>query len=50
MLDGIDFSSLCISDEATATDVHSPFTPIFLRQLVSILMVVAYRIYHTDLV
>lgn len=42
--------SLCVSDEATMTDVHSPFTPIFLRQLLSSLVAVAYHIYHEDLV
>lgn len=43
------FSFLCVSDEATVMDVHSPFTPIFLRQLLSLLVVLAYHIYHKDL-
>lgn len=42
--------SPCVSDEGTVMDVHSPFTPIFLRQLLSFLVVVAYHIYHKDLV
>ncbi|TWW81494.1 Radial spoke head 10 -like protein B [Takifugu flavidus] len=39
-----------VEDEATVTEIHSPFTPIFLRQLLSLLVVLSYHLYHKDLV
>lgn len=42
--------TLCVSDEATTAEIHSPFTPVLLRRLLSCLVVVAYHIYHKDMV
>ncbi|XP_049418565.1 radial spoke head 10 homolog B isoform X2 [Epinephelus fuscoguttatus] len=39
-----------IREDATAADIHSPYTPMLLRQLLSCLVVVAYHIYHKDMV
>ncbi|KAG8009050.1 Radial spoke head 10-like protein B [Nibea albiflora] len=39
-----------IREGATAAEVHSPFTPMLFHRLLSCLAVVAYHIYHKDLV
>ncbi|KAM9336614.1 radial spoke head 10 homolog B [Symphorus nematophorus] len=39
-----------IRENAIATEIHSPFTPILLQRLLSCLVVVAYHIYHKDMV
>ncbi|XP_042364204.1 radial spoke head 10 homolog B [Plectropomus leopardus] len=38
-----------ITEDASAAEVHSPFTPILLNRLLSCLVVVAFHIYHQDL-
>nr|XP_046234189.1 radial spoke head 10 homolog B isoform X2 [Scatophagus argus] len=39
-----------IRDDATTAEIHSPFTPMLLRKLLSCLVIVAYHIYHKDMV
>ncbi|XP_074475407.1 radial spoke head 10 homolog B isoform X2 [Sebastes fasciatus] len=39
-----------IREDATTAEIHSPFTPMLLRRLLSGLVVVAYHIYHKDMV
>ncbi|XP_042253441.1 radial spoke head 10 homolog B isoform X1 [Thunnus maccoyii] len=41
---------LYIREDATSAEIHSPFTPMLLCRLLSCLVVVAYHIYHKDMV
>ncbi|XP_054455118.1 radial spoke head 10 homolog B isoform X2 [Anoplopoma fimbria] len=38
-----------IREDATPAEIHSPFTPMLLRRLLSCLVVVAYHTYHKDM-
>ncbi|XP_028423329.1 radial spoke head 10 homolog B isoform X2 [Perca flavescens] len=38
-----------IREDATTAEIHSPFTPMLLHRLISCLVVVAYHIYHKDM-
>uniref|UniRef100_A0A3Q1F4A4 Radial spoke head 10 homolog B n=1 Tax=Acanthochromis polyacanthus TaxID=80966 RepID=A0A3Q1F4A4_9TELE len=39
-----------IREDAGSPEIHSPFTPILLRNLLSCLVIVAYHIYHKDMI
>ncbi|KAM7371034.1 hypothetical protein PAMP_010535 [Pampus punctatissimus] len=41
---------LYMREDATPAEIHSPFTPMLLCRLLSFLVVVAYHIYHKDMV
>ncbi|XP_039643225.1 radial spoke head 10 homolog B isoform X2 [Perca fluviatilis] len=38
-----------IREDATTAEIHSPFTPMLLHRLISCLVVVAYHIYHKEM-
>ncbi|TKS90032.1 Radial spoke head 10 -like protein B [Collichthys lucidus] len=39
-----------IREDATTAEIHSPFTPMLFQRLLSCLVIVAYHIYHKDIV